>query len=49
MLRHRWRVVCTKAVEQVGQVSMKGWLLIETLLVLLANAITWLVVAMRWP
>lgn len=29
---------------------MKGWLLIETLLVLLvANALAWFVVAMRWP
>jgi len=29
---------------------MKGWLLIETLLVLpLANAIVWFVVAMGWP
>jgi len=32
---------------EVGCVNMKGWLLIETLLVLLvANAITWFVVAM---
>jgi hypothetical protein len=30
--------------------EMKGWLLLETLLVLLvANAITWFVVAMGWP
>ena len=30
--------------------SMKGWLLIETLLVLLvANALAWFVVAMGWP
>lgn len=29
---------------------MKGWLLIETLLVLLvANALAWSVVAMGWP
>lgn len=50
MLRHRWRVVCTKAVEQVGQISMKGWLLVETLLVLLvANAIVWFVIAQGWP
>jgi hypothetical protein len=29
---------------------MRGWLLIETLLVLLvANAIAWLVVATGWP
>jgi len=29
---------------------VKGWLLIETLLVqLLTNAITWFVVAMGWP
>jgi len=29
---------------------MKGWLLIETLLVLLlANPIVWFVVAMGWP
>jgi len=50
VLRHGWRVVCTKAVEQVGQVSWEGWLLIETLLVLLvANALGWFVVAMGWP
>jgi len=29
---------------------MKGWLLIETLLVLLvANAIVWFAIAMGWP
>ena len=29
---------------------MKGWLLIETLLVLLvANALVWFVIAMGWP
>jgi len=32
------------------EIGMKGWLLIETLLVLLvANALAWFVVAMGWP
>jgi len=37
-------------VARVEQVNMKGWLLIETLLVLLvANALAWFVIAQGWP
>jgi hypothetical protein len=47
---HRRHLVRQEALGQVGCVNIKGWLLIETLLVLLvANAIVAFVVAMGWP